>query len=320
MQQIRTRIIDQIGIIEFYNPPHNFMTSTMVREFDQLTRNWAKDPEIRAIVITGGLENTFITHYDIGDILKMFRPLQMFPAFLQPVTNFSSRLLGRLIRGLDRIQPLGRLFEALVLKTPFFGVVELECVHRTFNRLQRMDKVVIAAINGAASGGATELALACDFRLIADGDWRMGLPEVTAAIIPGAGGTQRLTRLLGVGKALELILEGRLLSPAEALEIGLVNRVIKQDRLLDEALELARKLAKRPPISIRGIKQAVCIGGSLPFMKGLEIERKGFYATGSSQDAALGLQFMLDEFQQGRSDSEILENLATGDVVKFDGR
>ncbi len=320
MSQIRTHIAERVGIIEFHNPPHNFMTSEMVREFDQVTREWENDPHIRAIVITGGVEGVFITHYDVGDILKMFQPLQAFPAFLEPAVNLSSRLLGRLVRLLDRVQPLGRLFEALMLRTPFFGVVELECVHRTFNRLQRMNKVVIAAINGEAAGGATELALACDFRLLADGQRHMGLPEITVAIIPGAGGTQRMTRFLGVGKALELMLEGRLLTPAEALEVGLVNRVVPPEALMDEAMALARRMAQRPPVSIGGIKRAVRLGGSASFPRGLEMERAAFYATGSSRDAARGLEYMLDEFGKGRTDAEILRSLREEAPVTFEGR
>jgi len=320
MSQIKTEIVDDIGIIRFFNPPYNFMTSEMVREFDQLTRAWEKDPHIRVIIITGGLDDVFITHYDVADIQKMFRPLQRIPSFLQPVSNFSSRLLGMLIRLLDSIQPLGRIFESLLLKTPFFGVVELECIHRTFNRLQCMGKVVIAAINGEAVGGATELALSCDFRIIAAGDRRMGLPEITAAIIPGAGGSQRLTRLLSFGKALELMLEGRQLTPGEALDIGLVSRVVNEEDLMDVAMELASKMAKRPPISIRAIKTAARLGASSSFKRGLEIEKKGFYATGSSRDADRALGFMLEEFRNGKSDREILEQLNTGDAVRFDGR
>jgi enoyl-CoA hydratase len=320
MSQLKAKKVGNIGVIEFYNPPYNFMTSEIVREFDKLTRDWEKDTSVRAIIITGGLDDVFITHYDVADILKMFRPLQITPAFLRGISNFSSRMLGKLIRALNRIQPAGRLFEAILLKTPLFGVVELECVHRTFNRLQCMGKVVIAAINGDALGGATELALSCDYRLIADGDYRMGLPEVTAAIMPGAGGTQRLTRLLGVGRALELMLEGKQLTPEEALEIGLVHRIVEKESLMDEAIKLANQMAKRPPVSIRGIKEAVRIGGSEGFMRGLEIEKKGFYATGHVRDAVNALEFMLNGFQNGKTDHEILLELKTGDTIRFTGK
>lgn len=320
MGQLRVRKVNHIGIIEFYNPPYNFMTSEIVRELDTLTRDWEKDPGIRAIIITGGVDDVFITHYDVVDILKMFRPLQITPVFLRGISNWSSRMLGKMIRGLDRIQPIGRIVEAILLKTPLLGVVELECIHRTFNRIQCMGKVVIAAINGEALGGATELSLSCDYRLMARGDYRMGLPEVTAAIIPGAGGTQRLTRLVGLGRALEMMLEGRQLTPEEALEMGLVHQVVEKEDLIDEAMKLANKMAKRPPVSIRAIKEASRIGGSEGFMRGLEIEKKGFYATGYIRDAVNAFEFMLKEFQNGKTDREILLDLKKGDTIHFTGK
>ncbi len=320
MKFIRTRIEEQIGIIKFYNPPNNFMTAEMVRELDDLTRRWAGDPEIRAIILTSGIEGLFISHYEIRDILEMFVPLQKTPAVARPLNTLACRLTGGLLRLLNRVRPeLGALLEKKLLQTQLSGVVELECIHRVFHRLETMPKVTIAALNGEAMGGATELSLACDFRLMADGDYRYGLPEATVAIIPGAGGTQRMTRLLGFGRALELMLEGSMLTPGQALEYGLLHRVLPADELLPAALELARKMTRRPPRSVGGIKRAVRIGGSLPLHRGLEVEKAAFFDCGYIKDPVNAFEHYLAETEKRRSDREILAELATGKPVKFTG-
>ncbi len=319
MHTIKTEIIDTVGIIKFHNPPHNFMTPEMVRDLDRTTRAWEKNPSIRAIILTSDVAGVFISHYEIKDILTMFKPLQKTPRFLHGLNTATCLAVGRLIRGMDKLQPLGRVIESILLKTPLSGVVELECIHRTFNRLQIMDKVVIAAINGEAMGGATELSLACDFRLMADGDYCFGLPEITVAIIPGAGGTQRMTRLVGVSKALELMLEGTLLTPEQAQKCGLINRVVAQEDLMEEALVLARRMARRPPVSIGGIKRAVRLGGSRSFMSSLELEKKHFFATGYTRDAVKAFEYYFNEDEQGKSDREVITNLQSGKPVNFKG-
>jgi len=319
MSTIKTEITDHIGIIIFHNPPHNFMTADMVRDLDRITRNWEQDHDIRSIIITSDVAGVFISHYEIKDILRMFQPLQKTPRLLRGVNTAACLVAGCLIRILDKVQPIGSLFESALLKTPLSGVVELECIHRTFNRIQSMNKVVIAAINGEAMGGATELCLACDFRLMADGDSNVGLPEATVAILPGAGGTQRLTRLLGVGKALELMLDGALLSPTQAQEYGLINRVVSEEDLFKEALVLARRMARRPPVSIGGIKQAVRIGGSRSFMGGLETEKRYFYNTGYTKDAVRAFEYYFKESEQGKSDREIIKDLQSGKPIDFNG-
>jgi enoyl-CoA hydratase/carnithine racemase len=321
MQFIRTRIEERIGIIEFYNPPHNFMTAEMVRELDDLTRSWARDPEIRAIILTSGIEGLFISHYEIKDILEMFKPLQETPAPMRGLNTLACQLTGGLLRLLDTFLPTaGSKVEKKLLASKLSGVVELECIHRVFRRLETMPKVTIAALNGEAMGGATELSLACDFRLMADGDYRYGLPEATVAIIPGAGGTQRMTRLLGFGKALELMLEGAMLTPQQALEYGLLHRVLPPQELLPAALELARRMTRRPPRSIAGIKRAVRIGGSLPLARGLEVEKAAFFDCGYIKDPVAAFEYYLEESEKGRTDREILTELGEGKAVEFTGR
>jgi len=320
MGTLNIEIKGSIGVIKFNNPPYNFMSAEMVRELDQVTRAFEKDCNVRAIILTSDVEGVFITHYEIDDILSMFSLMQITPKFLRGVNTACCLAIGKLLRCLDRLPPFGAFLESLLLKTPLSGVVELECLHRVLHRLQCMDKVVVAAINGEAMGGATELALACDFRLMAEGDYRFGLPEVTVAILPGGGGTQRMVRMVGVGKALELMLEGTMLTPGEGRDCGLVHRVVEGDQLMNEAFELAHRMAKRPSVSVGWIKRAVRLGGSMSFMRGMEVEKKGFYTTGYTKDAFSAFEYYGKEFEKGRTDREIISSFQSGEPVEYRDR
>jgi enoyl-CoA hydratase/carnithine racemase len=164
--------------------------------------------------------------------------------------------------------------------------------------MNRLDKTIIAAINGLALGGGCELALACDVRIMSKGDHRIGLPEITLGIIPGAGGTQRLARVLGPGRALEMMLEGRALTPKEARDLGLVHRIVDSVSLLDEAIETAERLARRSPAAVAGLKRAVYDGSSRPLVEGLHVERAQFLAAASTSAAKRAMQSYADEVER----------------------
>lgn len=132
---------------------------------------------------------------------------------------------------------------------------------------------LIAAVHGFVLGSGIEIALCCDIR-IASEDARFGLPEVGLGIIPAAGGTQTLPRVIGRGRALEMLLTSRWLSGEEAFQCGLVNRVVPRDKLLETAEEMARKIASYNPIAVRNAKQAVVRGLDLPLPQGLDLERR----------------------------------------------
>jgi enoyl-CoA hydratase len=148
-----------------------------------------------------------------------------------------------------------------------------------------MPKAVIAAINGDCMGGGYELSLACDFRLAADGPYQIGLPEAVLGILPGGSGTQRLPRLVGRGKALEVMLFGNVYSPRDAERMGMVNRVLAPDTLMAFAMGWARTLAKRSPRAVGAIKRAVYLGADLPLAEGLYIERAEMRDVMCTEDA-----------------------------------
>jgi enoyl-CoA hydratase/carnithine racemase len=160
--------------------------------------------------------------------------------------------------------------------------------------LEALPKPTIAAVRGFALGGGLELALACDFRYLAE-DARVGLPEIKLGIYPGAGGTQRLPRLVGPGKAREMIYSGRHLRAAEALAIGLADKVVPADDLLAAAMEYAATLAKGATVAIGAAKRAINATLGLSMDAGLEVEAAGFAACFHTEDAREGLSAFLEK-------------------------
>jgi enoyl-CoA hydratase/carnithine racemase len=217
----------------------------------------------------------FITHYDVREIAGGAGALS---ATVSP---------GQAAGGLRAVGAAKRVpgMRNAIARTPAAGVSALLEIHDVFTRLNRLDKVVIAAINGLATGGGCELALACDLRYMAEGAGRIGQPEMALGITPGGGGTQRLTRALGSARALELMLECTLLSPQEAREAGLVHQTFPSAQLLPEAQATAERLARRSPETIAALKRAVYEGGSASLAGGLHVERAGFLATASTPAA-----------------------------------
>jgi len=166
--------------------------------------------------------------------------------------------------------------------------------HRTFLKIERSPKPVIAAINGFCLGGGLELAMSCHMRVCSD-QARLGQPEINLGIIPGWGGTQRLPRLTNKGKAIELILTGDMISAQDACEIGLVNKVVERDAVLDEAQELARKIASKSRFPTAAALQAISEGLELSIEEGLEIEVEQFVLLRERKDPREGLSAFLEK-------------------------
>jgi enoyl-CoA hydratase len=228
------------------NPPMNYMTAAMSQELTELVGRAEEAEDVRAIILTGGIEGKFITHYSVDELAA----------------------------GAADPAECARTFP--VLEAGF---------HRMLDRIMLMPKVVIAAINGDCMGGGYELALACDFRLAADGAYQIGLPEAVLGILPGGGGTQRLPRLIGRGRALEVMLFGNVYHPREAERMGMINRVLAPETLMSFATGWARTLAKRPPRSIAAIKRAVYLGADRDLEAGLYIERTEMRDVMCTEDA-----------------------------------
>jgi enoyl-CoA hydratase len=265
----------RVMTLRFDNPPLNFMNRVMVGELEELLDSLEGDDSLGSVVLTGKPKGMFITHYDVEEILAGSEGVGR--SLSATVAGASLQTVGGVVR-----LPGGR---AALKRTAVAGLLELQRIHEVFLRMQRMDKVFIAAINGPALGGGCEISLACDLRYMSDEARWIGLPEMTLGFCPGAGGTQRLPRLLGASRALELILEGRPLTPIEARDAGLVHRVVAASELITEARVTAERLARRAPLSVAAAKRAVLDGSTKPLAAGLADERKWFMAC-SSQPAA----------------------------------
>ena len=163
--------------------------------------------------------------------------------------------------------------------------------HEVFRKMENTPLVFIAAINGNAYGGGLELALACDFRFACEGEYRMGLSEVAVGLFPGNGGTQRLPRLLGLTKGLEMIVEARTVTPKEAQQLGLVDRLFPDAAALEAgAIEYAAKLAAGPTEAIGHAKVAAVLGFGATLEAGLAIEREAIARIFASEDAEEGIK------------------------------
>ncbi|HSK29104.1 MAG TPA: enoyl-CoA hydratase-related protein [Candidatus Limnocylindria bacterium] len=162
------------------------------------------------------------------------------------------------------------------------------------DKINKISKPVIAAVSGFALGGGCELAMSCDI-IIASESARFGQPEVNLGIIPGSGGTQRLTHVLGKHRAMELVLTGDTLTANDAERLGLVNRVVPVELLLDEAKNVAKKIAAKPALASKAAKEAVLRSANLPLDEGLEFERKSFYLLFASEDRTEGMKAFLEK-------------------------
>jgi enoyl-CoA hydratase len=162
------------------------------------------------------------------------------------------------------------------------------------DRINKISKPVIAAVNGYALGGGCELAMSCDI-IVASETARFGQPEVNIGIIPGSGGTQRLTHVVGKYRAMEMILTAEPISAHEAERLGLVARVVPVELLLEEAKGMAKKIAAKPLLAIRHAKEAVLKAANTGLDNGLDFERKSFYTLFASEDRKEGMQAFLEK-------------------------
>lgn len=254
-----------IATVTFANPPRGYMNAAQMQEIDRIADDLTADDAVRVVVFTGGVENVFIRHYDVAEILGFADALQ------------------------KNEMTADALFERARAET---------ALSRTFDKVDRMPKPTIAAINGFCQGGGFEFALCCDLRIAEAGDYRIGLPETNIGIFPGAGGTERLPRLIGEARALELILRGRTVGPEEAARLGLVHECV-QGPSIERAHELARELAAKSPRGLADAKAQVKSAACLPLADGLANGRGRFAALVAGDRDAVRL---MKEFVAGGED------------------
>lgn len=161
-------------------------------------------------------------------------------------------------------------------------------------RIKAIRKPIIAAVSGFCLGGGCELAMHCDI-IVASESAQFGQPEINIGVMPGAGGTQRLTRAIGKFRAMEMVLTGRFISAAEAHEAGLVSKVVAKEQFLAEAMRLAHQIASKPPMALKLAKEAVLAVDEMPLAAGIEYERKLFYSLFATQDQKEGMRAFVEK-------------------------
>ena len=196
------------------------------------------------------------------------------------------------LTGGEKVFAAGTDIKEMADATPFDDRLQGRLAFR--DRINRISKPVIAAVSGLTLGGGCELAMCCDI-IIASETARFGQPEVNLGIIPGSGGTQRLTRTVGKYRAMEMVLTGDFINAAEAHTLGLVAKVVPVEFLIEEAKGIAKKIAAKPPLAVKFAKEAVLKAFETSLGEGLEFERKSFYLLFASEDKREGMQAFIEK-------------------------
>ncbi len=197
-----------------------------------------------------------------------------------------------IVTGGEKVFAAGADIKEMADRGPFDERIHERLGYR--DQINKITKPVIAAVSGFALGGGCELAMSCDI-IIASETARFGQPEVNLGIIPGSGGTQRLTHLVGKHRAMELVLTGDIINATDAERFGLINRVVPVELLLEEAKNVAKKIAAKPALAIKEAKEAVLKAANTSLDEGLEFERKAFYLLFASEDRSEGMKAFLEK-------------------------
>lgn len=245
---VEKRPEDKVGIITLNRPEvRNVINTVMREELVKILALFAEDPEVCAVILTGG----------------------------------------------SKIFAAGADIRAMVDKTALEQFYRTTLLDITF-RMEKMSKPIIAAIAGFALGGGCELALACDIR-IAGRSAKLGQTEINVGIIPGAGGTVRLTRLIGIGKAKELVMTGKIISADEAYAMNLVNAVVDDEKLMEEALNMARLMTRHSPVALGLAKYSIQNAAETDLHTATAIENACFSMAFSSEDQKEGMRAFLEK-------------------------
>ncbi len=236
-----------VVLAAYTNEPMNYFVADGAAELGTLIPTW-RDPAVRAVIITGGPKDQYLTHYSVEELAALAD---------------------------DRAGMEG------------LGTDLNDGYHAMVQDLSDLEKPVIAAMSGDTMGGGLELSLGCDIRIAQRGDFSIGFPEVSLAIIPGGGGTQRFARIVGAGPALDFIMRSRIVSPEQALALGIVSEVADDARA--RALEVAANLARQSAASLAAVKRSVLRGSQLPLAEGLRVEAEAFYSTMVTEEAAAAM-------------------------------
>jgi enoyl-CoA hydratase len=298
---------DRVLTVRFCDPPHNYMTARMQKDLDTLTVAVDADVSVGAVVLTGGVPKRYITHFDIAEILaaasRVARPL-------------SDQAVLNLMRGVNVVGAVPG--DQVLQRSPVSPFLSVTRFNEVVLRVMRSPAVYIAAIGGPCGGAGLEMSVCFDVRLAAD-DESVGfiLPELLIGLTTTVGG-QRLAQLIGPARALEMMLEGRMYCAGEAHQMGLVNRLVPPDDLIDEAQEVGARYARRNRDTIAAQKKVFNENLVLNPAESLQRESAANVSTILSGPAPQALQKWLD--MQRNGESVFLKDLAPwiqGELVQL---
>ena len=255
----------QIIICYLSNPPTHTLTAQGLLEIHNFLDSLITNKELRVLAFTGAGEDVFIRHYEVGELAATAEKNISKKAEVNKESNPNKELHG---------------------------------FHKMLLKIRDLEAIVVAGINGNTAGGGCEFSLGCDLRVMSSGDYFIGLPETGVGILPGGGGTQRLARLIGTSRALDLILHGQLISNVQAHEYGIINEILPKESFLKSLTEYCQVLANRAPIALREVKRAIHRGMDLPLEKALLLEQEAFNKTMNSKDAARAMRTLLNSKEE----------------------
>jgi len=256
-QYVKVSVEDRIAILTIDHPPANAFNEQTVRDLASAFDEVSANPEVKAIIITGAGQFAFVAGADINEIKEH-------------IDN------ARAGKGVKR---------ELIVEG-----------QKLFNRIEQSTKPVIAAINAVCLGGGQELAMACHMRIASD-TARFGQPEVNLGLLPAWGGTARLPRLVGRGKAIELILTGDMIPAQEAARLGLVNKVVPAGQVVKTAMDLAKKITSKSALAIAAILEAINHGMEVNLLDALKLEEEKFVELCGTEDGYEGVSAFLQKRQ-----------------------
>ncbi len=307
--------------VEIKNPPVNFLTMDLLEELHRLVKNASKDSTIRVMVLTGSRDGIYIMHFSIPELLRLHSHNRRLLLHIIVKFRLTAALLNYYMTVISWLMDHFPWFEVLVLKSAKLlrgyssGMFLWIQMMRVYHAIERMNKVTIAALNGPCNGGGTELSACFDFRfMIGDQGFTIGQPECLVNIVPGGGSTQRLPRLIGRAKALELMLRGTQLTPQEAKQIGLVTDVFRKKDFRKKVQEFADMMSRRPPVGIDAIKKCVLRGMDTSLRHGLSIELGQSLRCLDTKDTVMAMKEYIAYIEKNINPIDY-DNITIGEII-----